>query len=60
MQIHIVKLMDDSLPDRMHSEKEILSHFCYMENGELQKSTRLIANPVLRDWKAFPCLHLQM
>jgi len=35
VQIHIVKLMDDSLPDTMHSEKRILSEFCYMGNGEL-------------------------
>lgn len=52
--------MKDSLPDRMHSEKEILSHFCYMGNGELQKSLRVIANPGLRGCKAFPFLHLQM
>lgn len=48
VEIHIVKLMDNSPPDRMHSEKEILSHFCYMGNGELQKSLRVIAKPVLR------------
>lgn len=37
VQIHIVKLMDDSVPDRMHSEKEVLSYCCYIGNGELQK-----------------------
>lgn len=30
-QIHIVKLMGNLIPDGMHSEKEILSHFCDME-----------------------------
>lgn len=54
VQIHIVTLMDDSVPDRMHSEKEVLSRCCSTGNGELHKSLRVIANPALRGWKAFP------